>query len=59
VKKIPFGRLFMKLRTSKDIGELVLKTRESHKVTQKEFAAASGAGIWFIRELEKGKSTCE
>jgi len=49
----------MKLATSKEIGELVWKARKNHKVTQKDLAAASGTGIRFIRELEKGKPTCE
>jgi HTH-type transcriptional regulator/antitoxin HipB len=49
----------VKLRTSQDIGELVRRARKSHKVTQKELAAASGTGIRFVRELEKGKPTCE
>jgi hypothetical protein len=30
-----------------------------YKVTQKELAAACGTGIRFIRELEKGKASCE
>ncbi|MBX9770036.1 MAG: helix-turn-helix transcriptional regulator [Candidatus Obscuribacterales bacterium] len=49
----------MRLTKSKDIGELVRKVRKVHKVTQKDLAAASGTGIRFIRELEKGKPTCE
>lgn len=49
----------MKLKTSQDIGELVKRARKSHKVSQKELAAASGTGIRFIRDLERGKPTCE
>mgnify|MGYP003941066071 CR=1 FL=1 len=49
----------MKLKTSQDIGELVKRARKSHKVTQKELAAASGTGIRFVRDLERGKPTCE
>lgn len=49
----------MKLKTSQDIGELVRRARKSHKVSQKELAAASGTGIRFIRDLERGKPTCE
>ncbi len=49
----------MRLKTSKDIGNLVRQARKSHKVTQKELAASSGTGVRFIRELEKGKPTCE
>ena len=49
----------MNLKSSKDIGELVRKTRKSHKITQKELAAASGTGIRFVQELEKGKPSCE
>jgi HTH-type transcriptional regulator/antitoxin HipB len=49
----------MKLKTSKDIGELIRKVRKHHKVTQKDLAASSGTGVRFIRELENGKPTCE
>lgn len=49
----------MSLKTPNEIGELVRNTRKDHKVTQKDLAAASGTGIRFIRELEKGKPTCE
>ncbi len=49
----------MNLKTPSEIGELVRNTRKDHKVTQKDLAAASGTGIRFIRELEKGKPTCE
>jgi HTH-type transcriptional regulator/antitoxin HipB len=45
--------------TSKEIGELVKKTRKSMGVTQKDLALTSGTGLRFIIELEKGKPTCQ
>ncbi len=49
----------MPLRNAHDFGKLIRDTRKSSNVTQKELAAACGTGIRFIRELEKGKPTCE
>jgi len=41
------------------MGDMVRQARKKQKVTQEELAALSGVGIRFIRELEKGKATCE
>jgi y4mF family transcriptional regulator len=49
----------MPLRNAQDFGKLIRETRKASKVTQKELAAACGTGIRFIRELEKGKASCE
>ncbi|HEY9686232.1 MAG TPA: helix-turn-helix domain-containing protein [Coleofasciculaceae cyanobacterium] len=49
----------MGITTAEQFGALIRKTRKAQKVTQKELAAASGTGVRFIRELEKGKASCE
>ncbi|MDR3566638.1 MAG: helix-turn-helix domain-containing protein [Syntrophobacteraceae bacterium] len=49
----------MKTYTPEQIGKLVKKTRRNLNVTQKELALASGTGLRFIGELEKGKPTCQ
>lgn len=45
--------------TSKEIGEIVRKTRRGLGVTQKNLALTAGTGLRFIIELEHGKPTCE
>ena len=45
--------------TSKEIGEIVHKTRRGLGVTQKNLALTAGTGLRFIIELEHGKPTCE
>ncbi len=47
------------IRTAKDFGNLIQTTRKKQKITQVELAAASGVGQRFIRELEKGKPSCQ
>jgi HTH-type transcriptional regulator / antitoxin HipB len=49
----------MKLITAKDFGNAVLVARKNAKLTQAQLAAASGIGERFVRELEKGKATCQ
>ena len=49
----------MKVITSKDFGNAILKARKKAKLTQAQLAAASGIGERFLRELEKGKATCQ
>jgi y4mF family transcriptional regulator len=49
----------MKITTTVDFGELIRHTRKKTKLTQSQLAAASGVGERFIRELEKGKATCQ
>ena len=50
---------FMKITTAKDFGKLIRDTRRKAKLTQSQLAAASGIGERFVRELEKGKVTCQ
>jgi HTH-type transcriptional regulator / antitoxin HipB len=45
--------------SSKDIGDLVRKTRKALGVTQQALALTAGTGARFIVDLEKGKETCE
>jgi len=45
--------------TPAQIGKLIRDTRKSLGVTQKDLALASGTGIRFIIDLERGKETCE
>ena len=49
----------MRITNSINIGELIRATRKKAKLTQAELAAASGIGERFIRELEKGKPSCQ
>lgn len=49
----------MKVVTAKEFGKIVYLTRRQAKLTQAQLAAASGTGERFIRELEKGKPTCQ
>ncbi len=49
----------MKVKTAKDFGMLIHDARKNAKLTQLQLAAASGTGERFIRELEKGKPTCQ
>ena len=50
---------FMKILTTIDFGTLIRETRKKSKLTQAQLAAASGIGERFVRELEKGKATCQ
>lgn len=50
---------FMKISNTADFGNLMRNTRKNAKLTQAELAAASGTGERFIRDLERGKSTCQ
>ena len=45
--------------TVKDFGEMIQTIRKKSKLTQAELAAGSGLGERFVRELEKGKPTCQ
>ena len=49
----------MKMMTAKDFGTLIRNTRKKTPLTQAQLAAAAGVGERFIRELEKGKTTCQ
>jgi y4mF family transcriptional regulator len=49
----------MRITNTIDIGKLIRATRKKAKLTQAELAAAAGIGERFIRELEKGKPSCQ
>ena len=49
----------MIILTAKRFGNLIKTTRKKLKLSQADLAAASGVGVRFVRELEKGKPTCE
>ena len=48
----------MKILSPQELGTLVRQVRLSQKLTQTELAGASGTGVRFIVDLEKGKVTC-
>lgn len=41
------------------LGNLIRAERKRQKLTQEELAALAGVGIRFVRELEKGKESCQ
>jgi HTH-type transcriptional regulator/antitoxin HipB len=45
--------------SAKNFGDLIRTTRKKAKLTQADLAAASGIGERFVRELEKGKPSCQ
>lgn len=49
----------MRITNAIEMGKLIRATRKKAKLTQAELAAASGIGERFIRELEKGKPSCQ
>lgn len=49
----------MKIISATDFGKLIHSTRKKAKLTQADLAAASGIGERYIRELEKGKPSCQ
>lgn len=49
----------MRITTANDFGKLIRDARRKAKLTQAQLAAASGIGERFLRELEKGKATCQ
>jgi HTH-type transcriptional regulator / antitoxin HipB len=49
----------MKVIVAKDFGHLIFKARKNAKLTQSQLAAAAGIGDRFVRELEKGKPSCQ
>ncbi|MEI8039129.1 MAG: helix-turn-helix domain-containing protein [Verrucomicrobiota bacterium] len=44
---------------TRSFGEAIRGARRRLKVTQKDLALASGTGLRFIIDLEKGKATCQ
>lgn len=49
----------MRITNTIEMGKLIRATRKKAKLTQAELAAAAGIGERFIRELEKGKPSCQ
>ena len=49
----------MRITNTVEMGKLIRATRKKAKLTQAALAAASGIGERFIRELEKGKPSCQ
>ncbi len=49
----------MTFKTAKEFGNLIQVARKNSRLTQKDLAAAAGLGERFIRELEKGKPSCQ
>lgn len=49
----------MRIIATKDFGKLIRFARRKAKLTQAQLAAASNTGERFIRDLEKGKATCQ
>ncbi len=49
----------MKITNAIDFGKCIRATRKKTRLTQADLAAASGIGDRFVRELEKGKPTCQ
>lgn len=49
----------MIIKSTKDIGNMVKKTRKAKNLTQIQLAQLSNVGTRFISDLENGKSTCE
>ncbi len=49
----------MKIIDAKSLGQAIREQRRRLKVTQKDLAMASGTGLRFVIDLEKGKTTCQ
>lgn len=49
----------MRIMNSISFGQLIRSTRKKANLTQAALAAASGIGERFVRELEKGKPSCQ
>lgn len=49
----------MKINNAITYGNLIRLTRKKAKLTQADVAAAAGIGERFVRELEKGKPSCQ
>lgn len=45
--------------TPEEIGEIIRKTRKAQGLRQPELAAASGVGLRFLVEIERGKPTAQ
>lgn len=49
----------MKISTAQDFGEAIRSRRKSLGYTQSELADASGVGVMFVSQLERGKGTAQ
>lgn len=49
----------MHISDSEQFGQIIRQVRMDQKMRQSDLAAASGCGVRFIIDLEKGKPTCE
>ena len=49
----------MEISDTKSLGVGIREARRRLNVTQKDLSLASGIGLRFIIELEKGKPTCQ
>jgi y4mF family transcriptional regulator len=49
----------VRITNTEEFGQLVKSTRKKSQLTQKSLAAAAGLGVRFVRELERGKSSCQ
>ena len=49
----------MRITNTAEFGKLIRDARKKINLTQADLAAASGIGERFIRELEKGKPSCQ
>ena len=49
----------MNVENSNAFGQSIRRRRRELGVTQKDLALASGTGLRFIVDLEKGKETCQ
>lgn len=54
---LPIGN--MNINSPEQLGAQIRAERKRLKVTQKDLAMASGTGLRFIIDLEKGKPTCQ
>lgn len=52
-------RRIVTLDSATAFGLLIRKVRKAQQLTQSELAGASGVGLRFVVDLEKGKPTCE
>jgi y4mF family transcriptional regulator len=55
----PFDVLAMEIDSAQTFGIAVKRARTSQKLTQSELAFATGTGVRFIVDLERGKPTCQ
>jgi HTH-type transcriptional regulator/antitoxin HipB len=49
----------MEITDTTSLGAAIRNARKRLKVSQKDLALASGTGLRFIIDLEKGKPTCQ